>query len=238
MKTVSVGVHALAAAAMALTVQASALAAGNSITLLATASGDVSYGWNSKYGPAGYTQGGTELGVGLYMGAPYGNDYTVGIIELPIGILAGGDLLGAALQVQTVGFGTGYYYGSAGLTWLNPGASVVTGDPVIDGLGALVGGSSSQWKLWDSGSMSGAPAVMTFDVTTSVQADLEAGRTFSTFVLSGSRDTYGGIYAAESGKGARLTAITTAPVPEPATWLSLLVGLGVLGAVAVRRRQP
>lgn len=86
--------------------------------------------------------------------------------------------------------------------------------------------------------LSGAPAVMAFDVTTSVQVDLDAGRTFSTFVLSGSRDTYGGIYAAESGKGARLTAITTAPVPEPATWLSLVVGLGVLGAAAVRRRQP
>ena len=99
----------LSAMSVACLVLSGAAWAGNGVTLNASLGGDAGYAWNSKYGPYGYTVGGTELGVGLQMGPPYGNDYTVGIIEIPIAALLGGDLLGAQLQVNTVGnFGTGY----------------------------------------------------------------------------------------------------------------------------------
>ncbi len=212
--------------------------AGNSVTLNAPPSGDAGYAWNSKYGPYGYTVDGTELGVGLQMGPPYGNDYTVGIIEIPITALLGGDLLGAQLQVNTVGnFGTGYYYGSVAISWLDTGARTLTGDVVADGLGSLVSGGSGGWGVWSSDTPEGA-MLKQFDVTSAVQADLAAGRSFSTFVLNGSRDTYGSIYAAESGSalGPRLLADTTAPVPEPSSWLMLLGGMA-LGGTALQRRR-
>lgn len=210
------------------------LASGAEITLWATPSGDANYAWNSKYGPSGYTQGANELGVMLQMNAPYGNDYSVGLIEIPISSLHGGDLLSAMLTVNTTGFSTGFWYGSAGLGWIDVGAKTLTGDVVADQIGPLVGSPFISWKLWDSDEP-GAPAVKSFDVTDQVKLDLAANRSYSTFMLSGSRDTYGGIYAAESGQGARLLASTTAPVPEPATWLTLLAGLAGIGLV-VRRR--
>jgi hypothetical protein len=66
------------------------LAGGAEITLWVTPSGDANYAWNSKYGPSGYPQGANELGVMLQMNAPYGNDYSVGLIEIPISSLHGG----------------------------------------------------------------------------------------------------------------------------------------------------
>jgi hypothetical protein len=210
---------------------------GHSITLWAAPEGDATYSWNSKYGPWGYSEGETALGVSLQMNAPYGNDYVQGIIEIPIAPLKGGELLGAELRVNTTGFGTSYWYGSAGLVWLDVGARQVTGHVKNDGLGAIVGAPAVNWALWSSGSDSGEPALKAFDVTDAVKADLAAGRSFSTFVMSGSRDTWGGIYAAESGIGPRVVAQTTAPVPEPGTWMSLGAGLAVLGGVAARRRR-
>jgi len=228
-----------AAAALHLPLHAGTPAGGYGITLLAPPAGDSMYSWNSKYGPSGYSEGDMTLGVSLQMNAPYGNDYTQGIIEIPIGKLHGGSVISAELRVETTGFGTGYYYGSAGLTWLDVGASALSGNVVGDGLGAKVGPPAIYWTLWNSGTPgdTGAPALKSFDVTSAVQADLAAGRSFSTFVMSGSRDTYGGIYAAESGRGARLAVKSTAPVPEPATWWSMAVGLGVLGGVVTRRTR-
>jgi hypothetical protein len=226
----------LSALAACILIQGAAWAA-NSVTLNAPLSGDAGYAWNSKYGPYGYTAGSTELGVGLQMGPPYGNDYTVGIIEIPITALLGGDLLGAYLQINTVGnFGTGYYYGSAAISWLDTGSRPLTGDVVADGLGSIVSGGSGGWSVWSSDTPEGA-MLKQFDVASAVQADLTAGRSFSTFVLNGSRDTYGSIYAAESGLalGPRLVADTTAAVPEPSSWLTLLSGFALLGA-ALRRQ--
>ncbi|MCV2358059.1 PEP-CTERM sorting domain-containing protein [Paucibacter sp. TC2R-5] len=213
--------------------------AANSVTLNAPLAGDAGYAWNSKFGPYGYTVGGTELGVGLQMAPPYGNDYTVGIIEIPITALQGGDLLGAQLQLNTVGnFGTGYYYGSVAISWLDTGARSLTGDVVADGLGAIVSGGSGGWSVWSSYTPEGA-MLKQFDVTSAVQADLHAGRSFSTFVLNGSRDTYGSIYAAESGLslGPRLLADTTAAVPEPGSGLLLLGGVAILASLLHRRRS-
>jgi hypothetical protein len=223
----------------ALIIQGAALAAGNTATLPAPLSGDAGYAWNSKYGPYGYSVGGTELGVGLGMNGRWGNDYTVGIIEIPIALLHGGDLLGAQLTVNTVGnFGTGYNYGSVAVAWIDTGSMPLTGDVVADDLGALRGsmGGAGGWKIWDSAVPEG-PMLKQFDVAIAVQADLTAGRAFSTFVLNGSRDTWGTIYAAESGPllGPRMVAQTTAPVPEPGAWLMMIGGLGILGGVARSR---
>lgn len=190
-----------------------------SITLYAPPAGDAVYAWNSKYGPYGYTAGTTELGVGLYFGAPYGNDYTVSIIEIPIAALAGKTVSSAVLEVESLGFDTGYYYGSAGLAWVDTGARVLTGDVVADSLGQLMSSVSIEYPLFNSGVVAGTPGVKQFDVLNHLLSDLAAGRAYSTFVLCGSRDTYGAIYAAESGKGARIIA-----VPEPAAFILLAFG--------------
>jgi hypothetical protein len=120
---------------------------------------------------------------------------------------------------------------------MSTGNMVLTGDVVADGLGALGNsmGGAGGWGLWSSYTPEGA-MLKQFDVTSAVQADLSAGRSYSTFVLNGSRDTTGSIYAAESGLalGPRLVAQTTAPVPEPQAWLMVVAGLGVLGAIGRR----
>jgi len=87
----------------------------------------------------------------------------VGLIENPIAPLQGGDLLAARMAVNTRGFSTGYYYGSAGLAWLDVGTRTLTGDVAADELGSLAS-PTIDWPLWDSAD-SGAPATESVDVT-------------------------------------------------------------------------
>ena len=205
------------------------------VTLVAPFDGDAGYAWNSKYGPYGYTAGGTDLGVGLYFGAPYGNDYTVGIVEIPIAPLQGGSLLSANLNVYSNGFGTGYFYGSAAMFWIAP-SMALTGNPVTDGVGSMLSGVSNEYNLWDSSVGQGA-GWFSFDVTTHVQADLDAGRSFSTFVVGGSRDTWGSIRAAEyaGNFGPQIAAVST--VPEPSSLVAILAGVALLGLMRRHRQQ-
>jgi hypothetical protein len=168
------------------------------------------------------------------MGGQYGNDYTMGVLEIDISRLRGGTLFQSALWVYSNGFGTNYWYGSAGMRWLDTGARSLTGDPVADQLGPILGSPASEYELWSSDSGQGS-GWFSFDVTAHVQADLTAGRDFSTFVLNGSRDTFGGIRAAEygGGYGARLESLSS--VPEPAS--AGLVGLMVVVLAQRRRRK-
>lgn len=200
------------------------------ITLYTPPAGDAVWAWNSKYGPYGYTTGGTTMGVGLYIGAPYGNDYTISIFEVPIAELAGKPVTSATLVVDSLGFGTGYWYGSASIGWLNTGNAVLTGDVVADNLGPASQGCPGGFQIYNS-DYPDTPGLKYFNVLTHVQADLAAGRAFSTFVMSGSRDTYGAIYTAESGRGPYIVAV----VPEPTT-ISML-GLGLAGMLLRRRRK-
>lgn len=204
------------------------------VTLYTPFAGDATYSWNTKYGPYGYTAGGTEMGVSLYMGAPYGNDYTVSIFMIPIATLADKTVLSATLQVDALGFDTGYYYGSAKIGWVDTGSKVLTGDVVADQLGAGIS-LSSNFTIWDSG-VPYTPGLKTFDVLSLVQTDLAAGRSYTTFVMHGSRDTWGSIYTAESGRGPLINAeVLGETVPEPATIISLVAGAA--GLLLRRRRS-
>ncbi|HAU37360.1 MAG TPA: hypothetical protein DCX07_06535 [Phycisphaerales bacterium] len=202
------------------------------VTVYTPNAGDAQYAWNTKYGSYGYTTGANSVGIYLYFGAPYGNDHTVSIFEVPISSLAGQTVTGASLVVESLGFGTNYYYGSASIGWLDVGSKVLTGDVVTDGLGpdsmSLPGGLT----IYHSDTVPGTAGGKTFDVLSYVQSDLAAGRAFSTFVMSGSRETWGSIYTAESGSGPRIIATT---VPEPAS-LGLLA-FGALGILARRMKQ-
>ncbi|MBC8374126.1 MAG: PEP-CTERM sorting domain-containing protein [Planctomycetes bacterium] len=201
-------------------------------TLYTPIAGDATYEWNTKYGPTGYVADGTTMDVNVYFGSPYGNDYRVSIFEIPISPLAGQVVTGATLQVDSLGFDTGYYYGSARIGWLDVGDAVVTGDVVSDALGPASKSMPAGFTIYDSDSdpvIPGTPGTKSFDVLGYVQADLAAGRAFSTFVMSGSRETWGSIYTAENGNGTGPRIIAT---PEPAT-LSLLA----LGGLAMIRRR-
>jgi hypothetical protein len=200
------------------------------ITLYTPAAGDATYAWNSKYGAYGYGTGGNEMGVGLYFGAPYGNDYTISIFEIPIAELAGISLASANLEVESLGFGTGYWYGSASIGWLDTGTRTLSGDVVADGLGP-VAGCPGGWQIYNS-DITDVPGLKSFDVLTCLQADIAAGRSYSTFVMSGSRDTYGSIRTAESGCGPRIVA---SPVPEPGTLA--IMGASLAGLLLKRRRK-
>jgi hypothetical protein len=207
------------------------------VTLSTTAAGDATYAWNSKYGPSGYGAGENTIGVGLQMNAPYGNDYTIAIFMVPLANLAGRPLLSATLHVNSTGFGTSYFYGSANMGWVNPGAATLTGDVVTDGLGPVAASPAAGWTFFttDAGGsdpLAGTAGPREFTVTSYIQADLDAGRAFSIFTLNGSRDTYGGIYAAESGQGAYVSATV---VPEPSTYAAL-AGALALGVAVWRRR--
>jgi len=193
------------------------------IVLWSPPSGDGSFYWNSKYGWDTYTQGGLTMGVGLGMNAPYGNDYTIGIFEIPIAPLANQPLTSAILEVYSLGFDTGYWYGSASIGWLDTSGMVLTGDFVADGLGAPAKGRPGGFTIFSTDIPGSEVAgIKQWDVLAYVQADLAAGRSYSTFVLSGSRDTGGGIYAAESGNGPRIIAV----IPEPTTLV--ILGFGIL----------
>jgi hypothetical protein len=67
-----------------------------------------------------------------------------------------------------------------------------------------------------------------------VAADIAAGRSFTTFVISGSRDTYGGIYTALAGSPSGPMIVATA-IPEPSVY-AVCAGLAALGLVILRRR--
>ncbi len=145
--------------------------------------------------------------------------------------MAGKDVRSATLVVNTLGFSTWYFYGSATIGWLDTGSRVTTGDVVADDLGPVASGSlPGGFWIYDSNNGDTPAGPMSFDVLSCVQADLAAGRAYSTFVVSASRDTSGSIYAAESGLGPYIVA----SVPEPGT-MSVL-GAGLLGLLLRRRR--
>jgi hypothetical protein len=159
---------------------------------------------------------------------------------IPLAPLAGGDLLGATLQVYSNGFGTWYYSGrsTASIGWLSNAVSLptpLTGDVVADGLGPFAKSRPGGFLVYDSYvSGSGAAGWQEFDVITQLQADLDAGRNYSVFVLSTSRDTSGSLASAETGMGPRVMALST--IPEPATVVWLMGVAALLGAVLRRRR--
>lgn len=226
MKRTLIAILAIIALAIGVAAQA------ETITLFTPLSGDATYSWNSKYGPYGYDSGGVTLGIGLAMGPPYGNDYTVSIFEVPIAQLYGKDVTSAVLVVDAIGFGTNYYYGSASIGWLDTGSAVLTGDVVADGLGPAATARPGGMTIYDSGA-SFVDGLKEYDVKSYVLADVAAGRSFSTFVMSGSRDTYGNIYAAESERGPR---IIVEAVPEPTGLTALAAGLAPLMFILRRRK--
>lgn len=218
----------LAIIALAISVAAQA----ETITLLTPSSGDATYFWNTKYGPYGYDSGGDTMGVDLMMSLPYGNDYAVSIFEVPIAQLYGKDVISAVLVVDATGFGTNYYYGSASIGWLDTGSAVLTGDVVADGLGPAATALPGGMAIYNS-SEPFVDGLKEYDVKSYVLADIAAGRSFSTFVMSGSRDTYGSIYAAESERGPR---IIVEAVPEPTGLTALAAGLAPLMFILRRRK--
>lgn len=198
-----------------------------SVTLSASPAGDAVYAWNSKYGPYGYTVGTDELYVGLYFGAPYGNDYTMGFMELPLTGLNASQVEKAELRVYALGFDTYYWYGSAGLGWLDTTGRTLTGDVVTDDLGGMHPAPGG-WPIWSTDMPGWQPGWKSVDVTSQILLDLDQGHAYSGFYLWGSRDTYGSIHAAEkSGLGPYLN-VTLAPVPEADQWALLLAGLGLM----------
>lgn len=207
-----------------------------------TASGDAEYSWNSRYGPWGYNAGGNAIGTNLAMGGSYGNDYTIGVMEIPLTSLAGATVSSATLWVYSNGFSTGYYYGSASVGWVNTGATPLTGDVVADGIGPAASGPAASWAIYNSdyeGSptdpRNGQPGWRSFAVTSYLQADLDAGRSWATFTVAGSRDTWGSLATAESGSGAYLVVSSNA-IPEPATYAAC-AGALALALVLWRKRR-
>ncbi len=108
---------------------------------------------------------------------------------------------------------------------------MLTGDVVADNLGPASQSCPGGFQIYNS-DYPDTPGLKYFDVLSYVQADLTAGRAFSTFVMSGSRDTYGSIYTAESGSGPCIVATS---VPEPGTISAMALGLS--GMLLRRRRR-
>jgi hypothetical protein len=200
---------------------------------------DDSYGWLDH----SYYTGGTTLGAYRQYWQPgWGKEDS--FFEIPISALDGLTVTAASLVVESLGFSTGYDYGSASIAHLNPTGAAPTGDIVVDqphGWGGDYG-----WEIYNSSpsgpNNDGTPGTKSYDVTAALLADLAAGRSWATFAMSASRDTYGSIYASETeGQGPRLLVtyegaeVMATPLPG-ALWLlgSALFGLGGLGA---RRRS-
>lgn len=205
-------------------------AQAGTVNLYATPAGDANYAWNSKYGPYGYTVGETELVANLQFGGVYGNDYTMGIMELPLTGLTAASIEKVELLVYAKGFDTYFWYGSAGLGWLDTTGRTLTGDVVADDLGSMKPAPSG-WAIWSTDMVGWQPGWKAVDVTNQVLEDLNKGRAYSSYALWASRDTLGSIYAAESGSGPYLRVTL---VPEADAWAMMLVGLGLL-SLSVRR---
>lgn len=217
------------------------LQAQTTFYLYTPTAGDANYEWNSRYSGEGYSGvGGSTINssTSFYGGVPSDTQYTAGIFMIPISQLAGGSLYSAILHVTSNGFSYWWDYGTVSIGWLNTGSMTLSGDVVADGLGPVAKARPGGMKIFDAydlANFSGDPGARTFDVATYIQADLDAGRNFSTFVLSGSRDTGGSLQAAESGVGPYVVASSSA-IPEPSV-LTVLAGLGALGLALVCRRR-
>lgn len=196
-------------------------AQAGSYYLWASGAGDGTQHYNSKYGPDPYVTGDPTMWASLQMNAPYGNDYWYIFIEIPIALLKGQKLTNATLQLDSLGAGTGYYYGSAYVRHLDPGASLPTGDIAVDN--PRIWGYDNSWTFFNTdGGPDGSPGIKSFDVTAAVQADLTAGRNYSTFKLEASRDTGVTIYASETpGQGPRIFAQANRPDAIPGVFLLL-----------------
>ena len=120
----------------------------------------------------------------------------------------------------------------AAIGWLNTGSMVLTGDVMSDGLGAPAKARPGGWTIFNTDVPgSEAPGWRVYDFTTQVTSDIAAGRPYSVFVLTGSRDTNGSIQTAESGQAPQLIAT----VPEPGSLLLLTLAGSVIGLYRKRR---
>lgn len=174
--------------------------------LWASGAGDGMQHYNSKYGPDPYVTGEATMWASLQFNSPYGNDYWNIFIEIPIAPLLGQTLTSATLQVDSLGAGTSYYYGSAYVRHLNPCPFLPTGNIAVDN--PFPWGFDNSWTFFNTdGGPDGSPGIKSFDVTAAIQADLTAGRSYSTFRLDASRDTIVTLYASETtGQGPRVYA--------------------------------
>lgn len=152
--------------------------------------------------------------------------------------LAGGDLLAATLKVYSHGFRHWWHYASSTIGWLSTTVglpSTLAGDAVAAGLGPFAKSLPGGFLVYDSYvTGSGAAGWLEFDVTTQLQADLDAGRSYCVFVLSTSRDSSGSLASAETGMGRRVMAFSTIPEPSTTVWL---MGVAALLGAALRRRR-